>query len=160
MSVSLSPCLFSIWSSKIIYNSFFHSRPLTSSVSHIDTALDISILLSESPSRYKLLQQNKKKFQQKDTQLLWLLDMHTRKDAQPQFLLPFNSPAFLWYQRRPSSPKSRNGLWGVLLCAIDRVGQNMACYFCIISFNYSRSMYFVKQLAYTSFRNTYWLILR
>ena len=53
-----------------------------------------------------------------------------KKDAQPQFLLLFNSPFFLWCERRPSSPKSRNGLWGVLLCAIDRVGQNMACYFC------------------------------
>ena len=61
MSFSLASCLFSIWRSKIIYNSFLHSRPLTSPVSHIDTALDISILLNESLLRYKLLQQNTKK---------------------------------------------------------------------------------------------------
>jgi len=53
-----------------------------------------------------------------------------KKDAQPQFLLFFNSPVFLWYERRPSSPKSRSGLWGVLLSDIGRVGQNTACHFC------------------------------
>jgi len=97
MSVSLSPCLFSIWSSKIIYNSFFYSQPLTSSVSHIDTALDISILLSEIGAEIEIATTEQEEISTEKKNLVTVAVGHAyKKDAQPQFLLLFNSPSFFF----------------------------------------------------------------